>query len=631
MLHDVHHEDTPGREGPHDVVGLRPQKGTMWMSKDRVPSMNIESPYGGGVSSLPGATGSLLLVKFPAAPVLLAGGPQLGSWQVAVVQVDETPTRDASGWEYPRAEQNRQWPTDTSESHNGPGHTVVAGGPVGPCETPSPSSEESQDPLEHAVLIHADPAGQPAAVGTLSPSDCYPAGRAGPCVAGGHVGPDDYLQVLEPLELLVLDHADPAGQHAVIRDTVKSLEHPLTLPDMTLDERLVEKISDWEPAASPVPDTTLDGRLMEGNYLPGAFGSGVSLDSGLMAGMSSLEPLEQSVLNSLLVARPGKGITEERSDWEPVAHPVPDISLDGRPMEGTTYLEHSALGVSLDSGLMAGMSSLEPLRQSVLNTLLVARPEEGTTKEITDGEPVAHPVPNTTLDGRLMEGNTYLGHSALGVSLDSGLMAGMSRPEPLEQSVFGTLLVARPVEALTETDTEERPALASQVNYEDSKLKLSARPMLDADLDTDLSEHAAPMTDLDLGNDDLGRRPMEGITDPRLVELSGLALVPDSRHEKYSPSPRSVEQGVLDVNRRYDILDSCYEPQFGSDSGQSSLEWEDAIRHAVLKSRSVGWVPARDEYGLMLSPVEACCGDKEMSLDEVCSEGLWQWNMDMDV
>ena len=33
----------------------------------------------------------------------------------------------------------------------------------------------------------------------------------------------------------------------------------------------------------------------------------------------------------------------------------------------------------------------------------------------------------------------------------------------------------------------------------------------------------------------------------------------------------------------------------------------------------------------MLSPAEACFGDKEMSLDEVRSEGLWQWNMDMDV
>ena len=48
-------EDTPGRECPHDVVGLRPHKGTMWMSNYQLPLENVESPYGGGVSSLPGA------------------------------------------------------------------------------------------------------------------------------------------------------------------------------------------------------------------------------------------------------------------------------------------------------------------------------------------------------------------------------------------------------------------------------------------------------------------------------------------------------------------------------------------------------------------------------------------------
>ena len=69
-------EDTPGRECPHDVVGLRPHKGTMWMSNDRVPLENVESSYGGGVSSLPGAAGDLFTVMFPVAPVLLAGGPQ---------------------------------------------------------------------------------------------------------------------------------------------------------------------------------------------------------------------------------------------------------------------------------------------------------------------------------------------------------------------------------------------------------------------------------------------------------------------------------------------------------------------------------------------------------------------------
>ena len=218
-----------------------------------------------------------------------------------------------------------------------------------------------------------------------------------------------------------------------------------------------------------------------------------SLDSRLTEGMLSPEPLEQLVLNTLLVARPMEGYTEtnspERSapasqldyghsnlqklsDWEPAARPVPDITLDGRLMEGTTYLERSALGVSLDSGLMEGMSSLEPLEQSVLNTLSAARPEEGITEELSDREPVVLPVPDITLDGRPMEGTTYLEHSALGVSLDSGLMAGMSRLEPFEQSVLGTWLVARPVEVLTETDTPERSALASQVDYGHSKLVL---------------------------------------------------------------------------------------------------------------------------------------------------------------
>ena len=32
-----------------------------------------------------------------------------------------------------------------------------------------------------------------------------------------------------------------------------------------------------------------------------------------------------------------------------------------------------------------------------------------------------------------------------------------------------------------------------------------------------------------------------------------------------------------------------------------------------------------------MSPVEACCGDRELSIDEVRSEGLRQWNMNMEV
>ena len=158
-----------------------------WMSNDRVSLENVESPYGGGVWSLPGATGDLLPAMFPVAPALLAGRPQLGSWQIAVVRVDETPAGDSSRREYPCAKQNRHRPIDISELPDGLGHTVVEGGPV---------------------------------------------------------GPDDYMEVMELLELLVLDHAEPAGHHAVIRDTARLLEHPLTRPDSSLGDGLVEQISD---------------------------------------------------------------------------------------------------------------------------------------------------------------------------------------------------------------------------------------------------------------------------------------------------------------------------------------------------------------------------------------------------
>ena len=41
------------------------------------------------------------------------------------MRVDETPAGDASGREYPRAEQNRQRPIDISELHDGPGLPCV--------------------------------------------------------------------------------------------------------------------------------------------------------------------------------------------------------------------------------------------------------------------------------------------------------------------------------------------------------------------------------------------------------------------------------------------------------------------------------------------------------------------------
>ena len=180
------------------------------------------------------------------------------------------------------------------------------------------------DPLEHSVLDHADPAGQRAAVGpvglfgTLSLSDCHPAGPADPYVAGG---PDEEFQVLDPLEHLVPDHADPAGQHAVFQDVLEPLEHS-------------------------VLDTSLDGRPL--------------------VGFPVLGSLEHSVLKMTLDG----GHAEMTIDGEPFAHSVLDVALDGRPMEGIPVLEplkHSVLVGALDSGLMEGMSHLEPLEHSVLN------------------------------------------------------------------------------------------------------------------------------------------------------------------------------------------------------------------------------------------------------------------------
>ena len=68
------------------------------------------------MQSLPGAAWNCPVpVMFPTVPVSSANGPQLGSWRVAVVRVEETPAGDASGPEFPLAETNRQRPIDLPE------------------------------------------------------------------------------------------------------------------------------------------------------------------------------------------------------------------------------------------------------------------------------------------------------------------------------------------------------------------------------------------------------------------------------------------------------------------------------------------------------------------------------------
>ena len=183
----------------------------------------------------------------------------------------------------------------SSLDHAGPVGQHVAGGPVGPDEMLL-----GLDPLEHFGLDRADPAavGPVGLLGMLSPSDCYPAGPAGPYVAGGPVGPDEKFQVLDPLEHSGLDHDDPAGPHAIFQDVREPLEHS-------------------------VLDITLDGRPM--------------------AGFPVLGPIEHSVLEITLDG----GHSEMTIDEEPLAHSVLDVTLAGRPMKGIPVpepLEHSVLG-----------------------------------------------------------------------------------------------------------------------------------------------------------------------------------------------------------------------------------------------------------------------------------------------
>ena len=58
------------------------------------------------------------------------------------------------------------------------------------------------------------------------------------------------------------------------------------------------------------------------------------------------------------------------------------------------------------------------------------------------------------------------------------------------------------------------------------------------------------------------------------------------------------------------------EMQFSYDTGLSSQELEDAIRREVLRNRLVGQVNMTDA---------------DSSLDQLRSEGLRRWNMDMDI
>ena len=235
---------------------------------------------------------------------------------------------------------------------------------------------------------------------------------------------------------MVLDHADPVGQHAAIQNATSTLEHLPAQPEPSLGGGRGDRISDGEPAARQVPDTTLDSQLMEGITHLEQLALRVFLDSGLMERTSCLEPLQQSILQSSWIARPCNGVIQQKSEWKPVITPASSYTLDSGHMEGITYLERPALGVSLDSGPTEGASCPEPMEQSVLDSSLATRPVECVILNVLDWEPLRNPPTSYTLDSRLMEGITNLERTSLGVSLDIRPTEGAPCLESLEQSVL---------------------------------------------------------------------------------------------------------------------------------------------------------------------------------------------------
>ena len=205
------------------------------------------------------------------------------------------------------------------------------------------------------------------------------------------------------------------------------------------------------------------------------------------------------------------------------------------------------------------------------------------------------------------------------------------------------------MEGSTETDPPERSALASQLDHGQSNLESPARPMLNitqdeiTDTDTDPSERSALVTHLEYGlvkleslscpmvDVALDHRPRERITAPLLVESSGLAMAPSSGPMEHLSVSRPLEHSVLDIKVGNDKLDIHDGPLFSSDLGWSGLEITDVMRREALRIRSTGRVSAGSVNGLILSPEEDCLCEKEKSLDDVSSEGLRQWNIDMDI
>ena len=210
-----------------------------------------------------------------------------------------------------------------------------------------------------------------------------------------------------------------------------------------------------EPELDPTINRNMDSRPMVGTTYLERPAPAVYLDSQPTEG-KVIGPL---VLWVLIYAK----LADQRTDshrttgfWEPELDPTINHSLDSRPIVGTTYLEHLAPAVYLDSRPTEGKvrsKNLEwkPMRISVINCKLDSQPmvwitylerpapavyfdswpmEAKVRSKQREWRPVIFPPDSYTLDSQPMVGTTYLERPAPAVYLDSWLMEGASCPEP---------------------------------------------------------------------------------------------------------------------------------------------------------------------------------------------------------
>ena len=379
-------------------------------------------------------------------------------------------------------------------------------GPVGP----SPHAEKTLEPLEHMVHTQTDPAGYFFAVGTLSPSDCYPVGPVGPYVAGGPVGPDVYNTDPNSLTHMVRIPPDPDGQDAAATGVPSPSDCYPVGPD------------DCLPALESCEHLVLDHADPVGQH---------------DADLDTAESLEYTVVENI---------------------------LDSRPKEGTTCPEHLALEVSLDSRLTEGASCLEPLEQLFFSSSLAARPVEGVTVKVLEGKPVIQPVQDSTPYGQPMEGTTYLEHPALGVSLDSRLREGMSHTETLEQSVLGEGSIVRP-EAADMSEHHHKQTCFKLSARPMPDIDIVHNADVSNDINTDRPENSAPrnISDVNLFK---CNPSMEGMTKSCQEELSGFELAVAGTDKEQLPTSYSLEQSESIISESQNYLKNTEETQFSYDT-----------------------------------------------------------------